>query len=296
MLCPNCKKELGEIAELSHYGSPIKLNQCQNCGGIWFDNLDLFGLEESEAKELEDIRVKNPKEDRDNSGGKDCPLCNVPLVRLQDPVIPKDINIETCPKCQGMWMDHGETLKYKKFQEKKIEERALEEEQKNMPPKETEADKEFNRALLKEDPNLFFEINGSGDSKEGDKDVGNNTLGGLFKKIIAAGLSLYFIISEAYYLIKLPAGTLFDMEMQHPLLFSITILKYVLIFLALPILYFFKTLSHFGIPYRLREYDEPQDSKAGFFEANLFYWAIYITIFVLGTIRVVGYFFVSILK
>jgi len=56
MLCPNCNKELKGVRGISHYGSTIKLNQCNNCGGIWFDEWELFSLEEKEVNKLEKIK------------------------------------------------------------------------------------------------------------------------------------------------------------------------------------------------------------------------------------------------
>jgi Zn-finger nucleic acid-binding protein len=117
MLCPNCGQELKEVKGVSHYGSTIKLNQCNNCGGIWFDEWSLFSLEEKEVERLENIEVDKFRESNSNKQKqKLCPVCNLPLTTFRDANIPESINIESCQKCHGFWMNHGETKKYKEYQ------------------------------------------------------------------------------------------------------------------------------------------------------------------------------------
>ena len=48
-----------------------------------------------------------------------CPKCGQKLKIFKDPNIPKDFEIEICPKCFGLWLNRGETIKYKKYQEAK---------------------------------------------------------------------------------------------------------------------------------------------------------------------------------
>jgi Zn-finger nucleic acid-binding protein len=294
MLCPNCKKELGEVKEFSHYGSVITLNQCKNCGGIWFNNLELFALEEEEAKKLEDIRVKNPtKIYSDNQKERLCPLCKLPLAKLKDQNIPKKINIESCQKCGGFWMNHGETIKYKEYQKDKIKEESLEsiEQKKNDELKEIIAQKDP-ELLLKLEEN---EINPKSTALlgDGEKETDDMNIGKLIVKILAAGLSFYFLISEAHYIITDARLHLYEMFFCDPDLFIITILKAILIFIALPALYLFKLLAYFdvSIPWSSPWGDGWVSSKQEFFQTKLFYWAIYIIIFILTILRLVGLIF-----
>lgn len=120
MLCPSCGKELEEVKIPSSSGVVIKTNQCQNCGGVWFNDLDLFSLTGREAKILEEISKNEPRESSLNVQSVHyCPVCGIPLVRLRDTNIPENININNCPKCNGLWMDRGETIKYKEYQKQK---------------------------------------------------------------------------------------------------------------------------------------------------------------------------------
>lgn len=61
MLCPNCEHELKEVSAKSHYGAIIKLNQCSCCGGIWFNDWELFSLKEAEAKKLDSVDAEKLK-------------------------------------------------------------------------------------------------------------------------------------------------------------------------------------------------------------------------------------------
>jgi len=285
MFCPNCKKELEEVKGFSHYGSIITLNQCKNCGGIWFNNLELVTLEEEEAKKLEDIMVKNPTEIySDNQKEKLCPLCKLPLLRLKDPTIPKNINIENCQKCGGFWMNRGETTKYKEYQKEKIKEESLE-------SIEQKREDEFHKIIAKKNPELLLKLEEDEINLKSATLLGNEenktedmTFGKLVVKILAGIITLYFIISEAHSLLSIPPNTVWDNTT-----FFINILRFILIFIALPVLYLFKLLDYFGIswvyfPWR----GGVVKSEYNLFQANLFYWAIYIIIFILIIIRLIG--------
>ena len=112
------------------------------------------------------------------------------------------------------------------------------------------------------------------------------TLIDLIVKILAAGLTLYFIISEAHYIISISDASLYEMFLYDSTLFIITILKSILIFIALPFLYLFKLLDYLGIPI-LRE-GRWMSSEYDFFQTKLFYQTIYIIIFILIIIRLIG--------
>ena len=53
MFCPNENIEMHQVRIESHYGQPIILEQCNKCGGIWFDESELFRAKQGEAEEIE---------------------------------------------------------------------------------------------------------------------------------------------------------------------------------------------------------------------------------------------------
>ena len=53
MLCPNDSTEMREVKIVGHYGEPIIIDQCAKCGGIWFDEAELFRAKQGEAEKIE---------------------------------------------------------------------------------------------------------------------------------------------------------------------------------------------------------------------------------------------------
>lgn len=112
--CPECGGSLKEIYAEANYGRYLLLDQCQNCGGIWFDRWELYFLEENEANRLEQVdrgRLLSPLTLLKGSGL--CPECKVSLEPFRDPNLPEDAKIERCPQCNGLWLNRGELKKYK---------------------------------------------------------------------------------------------------------------------------------------------------------------------------------------
>jgi len=129
MHCPNCNHELKEVSAKSHYRALIKLNQCYCCGGIWFNDWELFSLDDAEAKKLDNIDAEKFKAACNVSlKQKFCPECNESLEKFRDANIPEEIDIESCRKCGGFWLNRGETSEYKEYQQNKIQQSLLRQE------------------------------------------------------------------------------------------------------------------------------------------------------------------------
>jgi Zn-finger nucleic acid-binding protein len=50
MLCPNENIEMRQVKVESHYGQPVILDQCPECGGIWFDKMELYQVKQGEQR------------------------------------------------------------------------------------------------------------------------------------------------------------------------------------------------------------------------------------------------------
>jgi Zn-finger nucleic acid-binding protein len=135
MFCPVDKIEMHRVKIISHYGQPIELDQCEICGGIWFDQSELFRAKQGEAEktELLDINIlKNPS--MIENPRLVCPRDQTVLYQFNDRYFPKDIILARCPKCGGIWLNRGLFTKYQKFRqelkrtkEKSSEDKELEE-------------------------------------------------------------------------------------------------------------------------------------------------------------------------
>jgi len=113
MLCPNDNTEMHPVTIQSHYGGPIFLDQCSECGGIWFDESELYRAKQGEAGKVESLdseilwtssTFKNPIHI--------CPKDQARLSRFSDKYFPQGIIVEGCPKCNGFWLNRGEFTKF----------------------------------------------------------------------------------------------------------------------------------------------------------------------------------------
>jgi Zn-finger nucleic acid-binding protein len=118
MFCPNEKTELQQVKAESCYGQTVILDQCPKCGGIWFDNLELYSPKQGEAEKIELLDVPNLLSTsviQNNS--LLCPRDSTNLVGLNDPFFPKDLVLARCQTCNGFWLNRGEFSKYQQYRQ-----------------------------------------------------------------------------------------------------------------------------------------------------------------------------------
>jgi Zn-finger nucleic acid-binding protein len=130
MICPNDKAEMHQVKVESHYGQPIILEQCNKCGGLWFDKFELHRTKLGEAEKIElldSVSLRTPS----NIQGFEliCPKDQAKLARFTDPYFPKSIIVERCPVCDGFWLNRGEFTNYQKARQelKRTKETSVEE-------------------------------------------------------------------------------------------------------------------------------------------------------------------------
>ena len=119
-----------QVGVPSHYGQKVILDQCEDCGGIWFDAFELFKVKLGEAQEIESLdteRLRAPS-DLENPALL-CPRDRTPLVRYEDPNFPRQLILTRCPECQGFWLNRGVFSSYQKARQKMMlpKEKTLEE-------------------------------------------------------------------------------------------------------------------------------------------------------------------------
>lgn len=120
LICPHCQSQLKPVTIPNKYGQAVIVDQCINCGGIWFDEWELFPLQAKEIEKLESFSQINLQQlKKEHIGNNLCPKCSTGLAILKDPIIPKSIEMMQCAKCSGFWLNQGEALEYKKWQEEK---------------------------------------------------------------------------------------------------------------------------------------------------------------------------------
>ncbi|MFC1720584.1 zf-TFIIB domain-containing protein [Pseudomonadota bacterium] len=119
MFCPNEQAGMRQVGVPSHYGQQVIIDQCEACGGIWFDAFELFKVKLGEAQDIESLdsdRLRAPS-DIDNPRLL-CPRDRTALVQYKDPHFPSELILARCPKCQGFWLNRGEFTRYQETRQK----------------------------------------------------------------------------------------------------------------------------------------------------------------------------------
>jgi len=127
--CPNCKIEMREVSARANPGTLILLDQCGRCGGIWCDKWELFPIAPEEAprvEPLDDALLKSPVA----LAGEPlyCPRCTERLQFFHDPLLPREIQLQRCRRCEGIWLNRGQFSRYKIYQRKTRTEKMPDEE------------------------------------------------------------------------------------------------------------------------------------------------------------------------
>ncbi|PNV79269.1 MAG: hypothetical protein C0196_06385 [Dictyoglomus turgidum] len=115
-ICPCCGNILIPKKVLAHYVRYIEVDQCEHCGGIWFDKYELYSMK---PEEVEKFSIE--KSIKSLCQPSICPNDKSPLMLLKDPLIPKDIVIYYCEQCFGMWLPLDSLRKYKAYQRSRKE-------------------------------------------------------------------------------------------------------------------------------------------------------------------------------
>ncbi len=108
MNCPRCSKSMKELAN-----NKIAIDICSNgCGGIWLDWQELKRLDEAhelDADFLAQITTKNTKK-VDDKIRVTCPDCKDIIMMRRFESVKRQIEVDECPKCGGIWLDGGELM------------------------------------------------------------------------------------------------------------------------------------------------------------------------------------------
>jgi Zn-finger nucleic acid-binding protein len=107
-----------EVTARATPGTLIQLDQCKRCGGIWCDKWELFPLDAEEAEKLDPVD-ENLLRDSVQLTKKTlyCPRCADELAIFADPILPKEIQLQRCRHCDGLWLNRGQFRRYKEYQQ-----------------------------------------------------------------------------------------------------------------------------------------------------------------------------------
>jgi Zn-finger nucleic acid-binding protein len=106
MKCPACSAEMEEMIV-----EGITVDVCKKgCGGLWFDRFELQKVDEPHESAGESLlqveRNKNIK--LDHSQPRMCQKCEDILMTRHFFSVKKEVEVDECPACGGVWLDCGE--------------------------------------------------------------------------------------------------------------------------------------------------------------------------------------------
>ena len=102
--CPACDNEMQKIF-ITDKG--INIDVCSNgCGGIFFDNKEIqeFSDQNADISEIKQALSNKNFMPVDQNKTRICPACGTPMAKTRA----LGIQIDTCYKCGGVFLDNGE--------------------------------------------------------------------------------------------------------------------------------------------------------------------------------------------
>ena len=107
-----------QVKIVGHYGEPIIVDQCEQCGGIWFGESELFRAKQGEAEKIEVLNTRILQTPSTiESPNLICPRDDSAMHRFTDKYFPQDIVLVRCPSCHGIWFNRGIFTKYQQFRQ-----------------------------------------------------------------------------------------------------------------------------------------------------------------------------------
>jgi Zn-finger nucleic acid-binding protein len=106
MKCPACPNQLQQMTV-----GDVTVDVCKGgCGGIWFDNFEFKKFDEpheSAGEALLDIE-RDESTVVDPTAKRNCPKCGDIVMMRHFFSVKKQVGVDECPGCAGIWLDAGE--------------------------------------------------------------------------------------------------------------------------------------------------------------------------------------------
>ena len=106
MHCPACLHSLRRFKV-----GTVTLDGCDGgCGGIWFDHRELAKVNRDHPNPdatIADLRF-DPKIRVHDDDLRQCPKCEATPLEKKLYSLGSGVIMDCCPKCRGVWLDHGE--------------------------------------------------------------------------------------------------------------------------------------------------------------------------------------------
>lgn len=112
MKCPACGHELSQMT-----AGQITVDACKGgCGGIWFDRFEIGKVDEPSQSAGESLLhiERNEGVKVDLTQRRKCPKCTDIIMMQHFFDVKRQVVVDECPKCAGVWLDVGELATIRK--------------------------------------------------------------------------------------------------------------------------------------------------------------------------------------
>ena len=108
MRCPACRQPL-----IPHRTGSVTLDVCHHCGGLWLDHgeLEKINHEQPDPDVLIAEFFTAPTVHVPEKPQRPCPRCSATTLAQKLYSLGSGVIMDTCPDCDGLWLDHGELEK-----------------------------------------------------------------------------------------------------------------------------------------------------------------------------------------
>lgn len=108
----NCPRTGTQLREVDIDGTKVDVSEA--CGGLWLDSYELLKFDEvkeSAGEKLIDLMSEYSGGDIDPEQRLNCPRDSEVVMMRRFYSVKRQIEIDECPKCGGIWLDAGELTK-----------------------------------------------------------------------------------------------------------------------------------------------------------------------------------------
>jgi Zn-finger nucleic acid-binding protein len=118
MECPNCSSELSQVTlEDKYYCNKLVVDQCDKCGGVWFDSHEIYQIDNVELAKYNSCNKEKYLQETKQKEVLTCPKDGTILLKFKNGSLIDHLNFQICPACQGIWTN---VYDLKKFGARKV--------------------------------------------------------------------------------------------------------------------------------------------------------------------------------
>jgi Zn-finger nucleic acid-binding protein len=120
MKCLRCADFELEVQARGEGTDIVEIDVCPSCQGVWLDSRELKKLDDNFFVDVETVEFEQVDATTDDVQ-LTCPRCEgAPALNKVKPTQFGEVIVDTCPTCQGFWLDKGELEKMRDISDRAL--------------------------------------------------------------------------------------------------------------------------------------------------------------------------------